>query len=88
MTGKEAKWRGDQSGAHLGQHMARRMAPPASGDDGGSLWWTCGSRKTMGSFVVGSSTSSQPSIEASGGGRWRVMVAARLLGLDMLQDKI
>jgi hypothetical protein len=96
-TGKEAKQRGDHGGAHLGQQTARRAAvvthgggaaPPGSGDDGGSLWWTSGSERMMGSFAAGSSTSSQPSIEASGGGRWRAMVAARVLGLDVLRDKI
>jgi hypothetical protein len=41
-----------------------------------------------GSFVVGSLTSSQASIEASGGGGWHALVAARVLGLSSLRDKI
>jgi hypothetical protein len=64
------------------------VAPPGSSDDGRSLWWTSSSKKMMGSFTVGSSTSSQASIEVSGGGRWRAMAAARVLGLDVLWDNI
>jgi hypothetical protein len=59
-----------------------------SGDDGVLLRRTSSSKKTTGSFAAGSSTSSQPSIEVSGGRRWCVMVAARLLGLDVLPNKI
>jgi hypothetical protein len=33
-------------------------APLGSGDDGGSLRWTSGSKRTMGGFAAGSSTSS------------------------------
>jgi hypothetical protein len=65
-----------------------RVAPPGSSDDGRSLRWTSSSKKMMGSFTVGSSTSSQASIEVSGGGRWREMAAARVLGLDVLWDNI
>jgi hypothetical protein len=62
-------------------------APQGSSDDDGLLWWTSYSKRMMGSFTVGPSTSSQPSIAASGGGRWRAMEAARVLGLSLLRNK-
>jgi hypothetical protein len=43
------------------------VAPPGSSDDGHSLRWTSDSKKMMGSFAAGSSTSFQASIEMSGG---------------------
>jgi hypothetical protein len=97
MMGKEAKWRGDHEGAHLGQQTTRRaavaahgggVAPQGSGDDGSSLRWTSGSKKMMGSFAAVSSSSSQPSIEVTSSGRWRAMAAARDLGLSSLLEKI
>jgi hypothetical protein len=65
--GKTAKRRGDHGGAHLGQQMTRqtviaarggRAAPPDSGDDGDTTWGSSDYKKTMGSFVKTSSSSS------------------------------
>jgi hypothetical protein len=42
----------------------------------------------MGSFIAGSSTSFQPSIAASGGGRQRAMAMARVLEISLLREKI
>jgi hypothetical protein len=56
---------------------------------GGDDVRSCSSSKKMtGSFIAGSLASSQPSIEASDDGRWHAMVAARVLGLHSLRDKI
>jgi hypothetical protein len=63
-------------------------APSGSDDSGGLLRCTSGSKKTSGSFIAGSSTSSQPSIAASGVENWHAMVAARVPGLNVLQNEI
>jgi hypothetical protein len=61
------------------------VAPPGSGDDGGSLQWTSGSKRMTGSFIVGSSTFSQPPIVAGSGNFacawwWRVSRVPQLAG--------
>jgi hypothetical protein len=68
VTGKMAKWRGDHRGARIEQQKAGRaavaahddgVAPPGSGDGGGSTWGSSGSMKITGSFTAASSSSSQ-----------------------------
>jgi hypothetical protein len=82
-------------GAHLLQQMARRAAvaargggaaPPGSGDDGGSLQWGSVSKRTMGSFTVGSSTFSQPPIVTSDGGLMRTKRNSWQLGFGLCKQ--
>jgi hypothetical protein len=62
--------------------------PSGSVDNGGWLWCTSGLNKRPGSFAMGSSCSPKPSIVASGGGRRRATVVARVLGLSNLWVQI
>jgi hypothetical protein len=84
MTGKMAKRIGDHTGAHLGQQMDRRAAvaahgdgaaSPGSGDGGGSMQGSSGSKKTMGSFTVMTSSSSRIQLRRAAVGQWRMVVA-------------
>jgi hypothetical protein len=62
-------------------------AQPISVDADGLLQRSFGSKKPLGRLIVGSSTSSQASIAARGGGRWRATAIARVLGFCTLQVK-
>jgi hypothetical protein len=62
--------------------------PLGSVDDGGRLQFSSGSNKRSGSLATGSSCFPRPLVVVSGGGKWRVMMAAMVLGLGVLRVKI
>jgi hypothetical protein len=82
-----SKRRGAHEDSHLEQQMTQRVVVVAHGggavslgssDDDGSLRCTFGPKKTSGSFAAGLLTSSQSSIEPSGGERLRVVACLGL----------
>jgi hypothetical protein len=95
--GLRAKWRAARGDSYLGQSWRRAAmtvahdgstTPTGSIDDGGRLQFSSGSNKRLTRLAMGFSCFSKPSIAVSGGGRWRAMTTARVLGLGVLRVKI